>query len=479
MAVTFFSVALGATPSPKQLSARPSMNEGKSHRRGRVAPRLQSRRVVDRGQREDKDTEARGEQRRWRVDLATQAPALISFVWTPGQPLPAGTGGSENYTVGHVRELNRRGIAAQVVTVGLGTADGRDEFVDIPFQSLVMPDRVSDLDGTVVFVADFPDIPTRHPAYQIVHIPPPLRGDERRRTAAATRNRGLIATSGFAARLWSTFLDVDVDTVAVVYPFAEPGFGVVERPASDPLTTRILYAGRLSPEKGIYTLLAMLHSDLIDQDVRLTFTVTTAGADKPQGRIIKRLVQAHPRIQLVSARKDPHAMATLMAEHDIVVMPSNSQYWHETFGIVSIEAQHAGCRVVASDDGGLPETDCGATTLVAADDADALARGIRRAIALGPPDDRVRRAASARFTVEQSVDQLLAVLAQPRPASPAAIVRELEVLVRLPARQGRPVRGTSEPSRQSPTTGQPRATNPEPVRDQVDPSGPTTAIGAR
>ena len=57
-------------------------------------------------------------------------------------------------------------------------------------------------------------------------------------------------------------------------------------------------------------------------------------------------------------------MASLMASHDIVVMPSNSQYWHETFGIVSIEAQHSGCRVIASDDGGLPETDCGGVVLV-------------------------------------------------------------------------------------------------------------------
>jgi glycosyltransferase involved in cell wall biosynthesis len=402
---------------------------------------------------------------------------LISFVWTPGEPLPAGTGGSENYTIGHVRELNRRGVAAQVVTVGLGTADGRDEFVDIPFQSLRTPEGVSDLAGTVVFVTEFPDIATRRPAYQILHVPPPLRDDERRRTAAATRNRGLIATSRFAARLWSGFLDVDIDTVAVVYPFAEPVFGLVDRPASDPLTTRILYAGRLSPEKGIYTLLAMLHSDLVAHDVRLTFTATTAGADKPQGRIIQRVVEAHPRIQLVSARRDPHSMATLMAEHDIVVMPSNSQYWHETFGIVSIEAQHAGCRVVASDDGGLPETDCGATTLVEADDADALARGIREAIALGPPTDVVRRAAAAHFTVAQSVDQLLAVLAQPRPATPAAIVRELETLARLPARRGRPVRPISAANRLAPTAARP-VTSSEPLGDHVGPSGSTTAIGA-
>ena len=56
---------------------------------------------------------------------------MISFVWSPGEPLPAGTGGSENYTVGQVRELNRRGIAARVVTIGLGADDGRDEFLSL------------------------------------------------------------------------------------------------------------------------------------------------------------------------------------------------------------------------------------------------------------------------------------------------------------------------------------------------------------
>lgn len=403
---------------------------------------------------------SRSNQRRWRDGIATSAPVVISFVWTPGQPLPAGTGGSENYTVGHVRELNRRGIAAQVVTVGLGVADGRNQFTDIPFLSLSAPGDVSDLDGTVAFVTEFPETKTKDPAYQILHIPPPLRADERRRVMDQTRNRALIATSRFAAQLWSRFLDVDIDTIAVVYPFAEPGFGLVRRPPRNPKVTRILYAGRLSPEKGIYTLLAMLHSDLICDDLQLTFTATTAGADKPQGRIIQRLVEAHPRIDLVPARKNPAAMAALMAEHDIVVMPSNSQYWHETFGIVSIEAQHAGCHVVASEDGGLPETDCGASTLVTPDDADALARGILQAIASGPPGAAVRRAAAACFTVAQSVDQLLTVLARPRSIPPAAVVRELEQLVRLPAREGKPVR-----------------ISPAALDERLTPGHPTTTIG--
>ncbi|WP_083421359.1 glycosyltransferase family 4 protein [Jiangella alkaliphila] len=358
---------------------------------------------------------------------------MISFIWSPGNPLPAGTGGSENYTVGQVRELNRRGVPAQVVTVGLGTADGRDDFTDIPFLSLPTLAGVGELDGTVVFVNEPHPVPTRTPSFLILHNPPPIREREWAFAADGTRDRTMIATSRYSAELWARFLDVDVATISVVYPFAEPCFAAQPRPVNISGSTRVLYAGRLSPEKGIYTLMSTLHIDIIDQDLDLVFMATTAGADKPQGKIIGRLLDAHPRISVVPTRKSPARMAALMADHDIVVMPSNSQYWHETFGIVSIEAQHAGCRVIASDDGGLPETDCGGVTLVKPDDAEALAWGIRAAVAAGPLSDTTRRDAGTRFTVGQSVDTLLSVLAQPRPIPPATIVRQLEDLIAAPS----------------------------------------------
>ena len=358
---------------------------------------------------------------------------MISFIWSPGNPLPAGTGGSENYTVGQVRELNRRGVPAQVVTVGLGAADGRDEFSDIPFLSLATLEEVGDLDDTVVFVNEPHLVATRHPAYLILHNPPPIREKHKAFAVEGTRDRVVIATSRYAAALWASYLDVDVSTISVVYPFAEPGFAVQPRPHSESGKTRVLYAGRLSPEKGIYTLLETLHIDIIEQDVELSFTATTAGADKVQGKIIEQLLDAHPGISVVPACKTPATMAALMAAHDIVVMPSNSQYWHETFGIVSIEAQHSGCRVVASDDGGLPETDCGGLVLVEPDNAEALAWGIRHAMGLGPLSPSARQDAGTRFTVAQSVDALLRLMAQPLPITPAAIVRQLEELILLPS----------------------------------------------
>lgn len=339
---------------------------------------------------------------------------MISFVWAPGQRLPAGTGGSENYTIGQVRELTRRDIPAQVITIGVGADDGRNDFPGIQFRSKATIDQVSELEGSIVFVTFFDRISTPQPAFQMLHIPPPVLHEDARIIREQMRGRKLIAPSTFAARIWSEFLRVPSATINVVHPFAEPEFSQQPRVGRPRHNLRILFAGRLSPEKGIFTLLAMLHNELLGEiekrAPRVTFTVTSAGADKPQGRIIQKMLQAHPRIDLVPAQKSACAMAKLMARHDIVIMPSNNQYWAETFGIVSVEAQHAGARVVASRSGGLPETDCGALHLVEADNAAALARGILRAIDQGPLSAAARARASKHFTVTQSVDQLLRVV---------------------------------------------------------------------
>src|ERR1700678_3850074 len=114
---------------------------------------------------------------------------MISFISPPGTRLPARTGGSENYTIGQVRELIRRGIAAQVVTVGLGQRDGRDGFADIPFLSLPTLAGVSELDDTVIFVNEAHTTATRHPAFLILHNPPPIR--ERYRAFAVVWTREL------------------------------------------------------------------------------------------------------------------------------------------------------------------------------------------------------------------------------------------------------------------------------------------------
>ncbi|MDB5166429.1 MAG: hypothetical protein JWM37_501 [Candidatus Saccharibacteria bacterium] len=336
---------------------------------------------------------------------------MINFIWSPGTRLPAGTGGTENYTIGQVRELISRGVAARIVTTGLGTQDGREEFVDIPFKALQTEADITTLEGIVIFVNDETGATkTKNPAFAIMHIPPPLREAARPAMLKALEGRTLITPSRYAAQLWADYIPRPRAEVHVVYPFAEPCFAVQTREYNNTAAVRILFAGRLSAQKGVYTLLEALHRDVLYSNSNLAFTVTTAGADKPEGKLIKLLLDAHPNITVITARKTPAAMAELMAVQDIVVMPSNSQYWHETFGIVSIEAQHSGCRVVASNDGGLPETDCGGVILVKPDDSEALAQGIALAISKGPLPEAIRRAVGTLYTVEQSVDNLLQVL---------------------------------------------------------------------
>lgn len=343
---------------------------------------------------------------------------MISFVWQPGAILPAGVGGSENYTVGHVRELNRRGIPARIVTIGVGEDDGRAGFPGVPFHSVSSVGEIERIGGTIVFVTFFPEVRTLTPAFQMLHIPPPVLEHDRLAVARQIQDRHPIAVSRFAAQTWAEFIGCRPAEIDVVYPFAEPSFARHARSKNGAHEVRVLYAGRLSPEKGIFTLLAMVHNELfgaIGDDMRITLTVTDAGSDKPQGEIIRRMLAVHPGIQLVDSKKSSQDMAELMTSHDIVLMPSNGQYWHENFGIVSVEAQHAGCRVVASHDGGLPETDCGGLILVTPDDAAALARGLGEAIAAGPVDQLARARAGRQFTVGQSVDQLLHVLHRDQP----------------------------------------------------------------
>jgi glycosyltransferase involved in cell wall biosynthesis len=186
-------------------------------------------------------------------------------------------------------------------------------------------------------------------------------------------------------------------------------FGRVQRPGRQGDKVKLLFAGRLTPNKGIYTLLAALHMpEMRELDYQLT--VTSAGSHAEKGYVVHKLLEAHPWVTVVPSRKDSGDMARLMAEHDIVLMPSTNIFWRETFGIVSVEAQHAGCRVVASKTAGLPETDCGALTLVKPDDPQALSKGVAEAVALGPVTAAERAKAVSKFTLNASVDKLLAII---------------------------------------------------------------------
>lgn len=329
---------------------------------------------------------------------------MISFVWPPGEPMLAGTGGSETYTAGHVRELLRRGIRAQVVTVGHGVKDGRKDFPDIPFLAFSDASGISQLPGTVVFVNRAYDVPTKNKAAIILHLVTP-RLAERKLQQAEVANKIVIATSIYSAQQWALLLDIPYSRMHIVLPFADPIFGSVVR-AKPAKKTRILYAGRLHPEKGIYTVLEMMHETVMRKNGHRV-SIVTAGLHVEAGQTIARMLKEYPYAELIPAQKTVASMAQLLAHSDILLMPS---VYAEPFGMLSVEAQHTGCRVVASNIGGLPETNCGLLTLIEPRNPKALIKGIEQAVALGPATKKERDEAKSSFMLDVSVNALLHAL---------------------------------------------------------------------
>jgi D-inositol-3-phosphate glycosyltransferase len=329
---------------------------------------------------------------------------MISFVWPRGEPMLAGTGGSETYTTGHVRELLRRGIPAQVVTVGHGARGGHKDFADIPFVSLRSQDELTNLAGQIVFVNAAYLVPTKQKAAIILHCVIP-DACERLEYQAFIAGKSVIATSVYSAQQWALYLDIPYSRIHIVLPFADPVFGSVVRskPAKQ---TRILYAGRLHPEKGIYTLLEMLHEHVMRSNGHRV-SIVLAGQHVEMGRTIARMLEGYRYAQLLPPQKTVPDMAELLSRNDILVVPS---VYAEPFGMLSVEAQHAGCRVVASNLGGLPETNCGLLTLVEPRDPKALLKGIEQAVALGAVTKKQRTIARTNFSLDASVTALLAVL---------------------------------------------------------------------
>lgn len=341
---------------------------------------------------------------------------MISFVWMSNYPFLAGTGGSENYTAGHIRELQKRGIDANIITIGLGKNDGRKDFPDIVFRAIRSVEELSKIDAILVFVIYPLAIKTKYQSYVILHCPLSLCDQEQSFLIKGAEDKKLIAPSHYASDLWAKHFDRPV--VPVVYPFADKAFAQVTIPKRTDKKVRILFAGRLTPDKGVYTLMAALHFKKL-RDINFELTATTACDHSEEGKLVRTLFEAHPLINVVPARKTPEEMAKLMAEHDIVVMPTTNQFWHEAFGIVSVEAQHAGCRVVASNAGGLPETNCGGLILVEPDNPLALAEGIVEAAKKGRLSLAERAQACKQFTVESSVDTLLRCMKDDIKAAPA------------------------------------------------------------
>ncbi|MGH7776438.1 MAG: glycosyltransferase [Candidatus Dormibacterales bacterium] len=185
-----------------------------------------------------------------------------------------------------------------------------------------------------------------------------------------------------------------------------PHFVEAAGPAKEAPGGPLLYAGRLSPEKGVDVLLeALARLDPVPE-------VLVAGDGPARGALEARAAALPPGRVRFLGRVDKETVKDLMALSSAVVVPSR---WHENQPMVVLEAFAAGVPVVATSLGGLPElVEDGVTgQVVPPVDPAALARALAalaadpaRALGMGT---RARRLAGEEFAPARHLDRVLAV----------------------------------------------------------------------
>jgi len=106
----------------------------------------------------------------------------------------------------------------------------------------------------------------------------------------------------------------------------------------------VVFVGRLSPEKGLETLLSAWSG------VRTDFRLKIIG-DGPQGELVRSAAATDARIDWLG-RRPLQQVLHILGEAECLVMPS---VWYETFGRTIIEAFARGTPVIASRLGAMAE----------------------------------------------------------------------------------------------------------------------------
>jgi glycosyltransferase involved in cell wall biosynthesis len=144
-------------------------------------------------------------------------------------------------------------------------------------------------------------------------------------------------------------------------------------------TIKILYVGRLHPEKGGHVLIdamRILHERKVDAVCRMVGS-SFSGGSKPTPYVQNLLDTAPPNVKF-----EGHRSGKLIAEEyrksDILCCPS---IWQEPFGNVNVEGMASGTPVVASNVGGIPEIGAeGGIILVEPNSPVAIADALQRLV---------------------------------------------------------------------------------------------------
>lgn len=123
----------------------------------------------------------------------------------------------------------------------------------------------------------------------------------------------------------------------------KPNFVDLPAPSPNVRSNRLLYVGRLTPEKGVNTLMEA-YSTLPNGKLSIV-------GDGPMSEAVSAGARAHTSIDYLG-RKSEAETYRLMGQSQAVIVPSE---WYEPFGRVVVEAFANATPVIASRSGGLTE----------------------------------------------------------------------------------------------------------------------------
>ncbi len=118
------------------------------------------------------------------------------------------------------------------------------------------------------------------------------------------------------------------------------------RPGAGPL--RVVFGGRLEPQKGTDLLPEILRRVELPVDVAVELDIFGSGAHEA---LLRQLAAEAPRGWRVTVRGPVADFAERLVEYDVAIMPSR----FEGLGLVAVEALLAGTLVLATDVAGLRE----------------------------------------------------------------------------------------------------------------------------
>ena len=136
-------------------------------------------------------------------------------------------------------------------------------------------------------------------------------------------------------------------------------------------TRDIVFVGRLVSAKGCDVALRSL-AILKADGMRPSFTIIGDGPETPALKLLTAELGLSEQVSFLGAMREGRGRE--IARHKVMVVPS---IWAEPFGVVALEGLAAGCAVVASAGGGLPDAVGPCGLLFPNGDAKAMAAALK------------------------------------------------------------------------------------------------------